>query len=119
MHGSILTAALHGLHTREPSVVKIQFTRALRTSSSERYLLHIDGNGDDAALELHYLDDGTVAGTLIILDKQYAGKDQVATIVEQIDRLLLPSVTIDSGMLSFTVVKGSVIGTFSAQEEPS
>lgn len=99
--------------------MKIQFTRALRTSSSERYLLHIDGVGDDAALDLHYLDDGAVAGTLIILDKQYAGKDQVAAIVEQIDRLLLPSVTLDSGMLSFTVVKGSVIGTFSAQEDES
>lgn len=95
--------------------MKVQFTRALRTSSSERYLLHIDGVGDDAALDLHYLADGTVVGTLIILDKQYCSKETVAAIVEQIDKILLPSVSVGEGNLSFTVVKGSVIGTFTAQ----
>jgi hypothetical protein len=94
--------------------MKVHFTRALRTSSSERYLIHIDGTGDDAALDLHYLADGTVAGTLIILDKQYAAKELIASIVEEIDRTLLPSVSVTEGNLSFTVVKGSVIGTFTA-----
>ncbi|MBM4002757.1 MAG: hypothetical protein FJ295_05635 [Planctomycetes bacterium] len=97
--------------------MKVQFTRALRTSSSERYLIHIDGTGDDAALDLHYLADGTVAGTLIVLDKQYASKEMVAVIVEEIDRMLLPSVSVTEGNLSFTVVKGSVIGTFTAQAD--
>jgi hypothetical protein len=77
-------------------------------------LIHIDGTGDDAALDLHYLADGTVAGTLIILDKQYAAKELIASIVEEIDRTLLPSVSVTEGNLSFTVVKGSVIGTFTA-----
>jgi hypothetical protein len=94
--------------------MKVHFTRALRTSSSERYLIHIDGTGDDAALDLHYLADGTVAGTLIILDKQYAAKELISSIVEEIDRTLLPSVSVTEGNLSFTVVKGSVIGNFTA-----
>jgi hypothetical protein len=98
--------------------MKIGFTRVVRTSSSERYLLHIDGVGDDAALELHYLDDGSVAGTLIVLDKQYAGKDTVAEIIEEIDKVLLPSVSVEEGNLHFTVVKGSLIGSFTAEKEP-
>ena len=97
--------------------MQIRFTRVLRTASSERYLLHIDGEGDDAALELHYADGGSVYGTLIVLDKQYAPKDVVAEILEQIDRFLLPSASLDEGNLQFTVVRGTVIGSFSAAAE--
>lgn len=95
----------------------IQFTRALRTLTSERYLLHIDGKGDDAALELHYAEDGTVAGTLIVLDKKYASKETVAQILQEVDRLLLPAVSLDEGNVTFTVVKGSVIGEFTTMKE--
>lgn len=97
--------------------MNIRFTRVVRTPSSERYLLHIDGEGDDAALELHYLQDGSVAGTLIVLDKQYAGKEVVAQIVEEIDKILLPSVSLEDGNLTFTVVKGSVVGSFTAERD--
>lgn len=95
----------------------VHFTRALRTPSSERYLLHIDGEGDDAALELHYAEGGAVFGTLIVLDKKYASKEVVAEILEQVDRFLLPSVDLDEGNLQFTVVRGTVIGSFSAAGE--
>lgn len=97
--------------------MKIAFTRLVRTASSERYLLHIDGVGDDAALELHYLADGTVAGTLIILDQQYANETQAAAIMEEIDRSLLPTVSVEEGNLVFTVVEGRIVGSFTAQAE--
>jgi len=97
--------------------MQVRFTRAIRTATSERYLIHIDGQGDDAVLELHYLDNGTVAGTLIVLDKQYASKEATALILQEADRLLLPTASLDSGNLVFTVVKGTVIGEFKAAGE--
>ena len=96
--------------------MNINFTRLLRTSSSERYLLHIDGVGDDAALDLHYLSDNSVAGTLIILDEQYASEKVVAEIVEEIDKVLLPNVSLEEGNLSFTVVQGAVLGSFTGEK---
>jgi hypothetical protein len=89
----------------------IDFTRLVRTSSSERYLLHIDGEGDDAALELHYLADGSVAGTLIVLDKKYSSEKIVQAIIREIDEKLLPSVSVEEGNLTFTIVQGSVLGS--------
>lgn len=97
--------------------MNVRFTRAIRTSSSERYLIHIDGEGDDAVLELHYLDDGTVAGTLIVLDKKYASKEASAEILQEADRLLLPNASLDAGNMIFTVVKGTIIGEFKAAGE--
>lgn len=99
--------------------MNVRFTRAIRTATSERYLIHIDGDGDDAVLELHYQDDGTVAGTLIVLDKQYAAKDAIAELLQEADRLLLPNVSLDQGNVVFTVVKGTVIGEFRADAEAS
>ena len=96
--------------------MNINFTRVLRTASSERYLLHIDGVGDDAALELHYLSDNSVAGTLIVLDDQYTEEKTIAEIVEEIDKVLLPNVSLEDGNLSFTVVQGTVIGSFTAEK---
>jgi hypothetical protein len=92
--------------------MNICFTRVLRTSSSERYLLHIDGVKDDAALDLHYLSDNSVAGTLIVLNDKFAKEKKVAEIVEAIDKILLPNVSLEEGNLSFTVVQGTVIGSF-------
>lgn len=97
--------------------MNVRFTRAIRTSSSERYLVHIDGEGDDAVLELHYLDNGTVAGTLIVLDKKYASKEASAEILQEADRLLLPTASLDEGNLIFTVVKGQIVGEFKAAGE--
>jgi hypothetical protein len=97
--------------------MNVRFTRAIRTSSSERYLVHIDGEGDDAVLELHYLDNGTVAGTLIVLDKKYASKEASAEILQEADRLLLPTASLDEGNMIFTVVKGQIVGEFKAAGE--
>ena len=98
--------------------MNIRFTRAIHTASSERYLIHIDGDGDDAVLDLHYLANNSVVGTLIVLDKKYATKEAAGLILQEADRALLPNASLDAGNLVFTVVKGSVIGEFKAAVEP-
>ena len=93
----------------------IGFTRLVRTSSSERYLIHIDGEGDDAALELHYLEDKSVAGTLIVLDKKFGTEKAIQAIIKEIDKVLLPAVSVEEGNLTFTVVQGTVLGSVTGQ----
>jgi len=46
--------------------MNLTWKRTLRTASSERFLAQRGGN-DVAAVDLHYLTNGTVAGTVIIL----------------------------------------------------
>jgi hypothetical protein len=46
--------------------MNLTWKRTLRTASSERFLAQRDGK-DLAAVDLHYLANGTVAGTVIIL----------------------------------------------------
>ena len=58
-------------------------------------------------------------GTLIVLDKKSAAKDVGAEILEQVDRFLLPDADLNVGNIEFTVVKGTVIGGFSASADAS
>ncbi len=46
--------------------MNITWKRTLRTTSSERFLAQREGR-DAAAVDLHYLANGTVAGTVILL----------------------------------------------------
>ena len=50
----------------------LSFTRTLRTASSERFLVHASKitDVDIAAIEVHYLDSGVVAVTVIILSDE-------------------------------------------------
>jgi hypothetical protein len=89
----------------------IRYVRVLRTGSSERFLLQ-DNNEDVGAIDLHYLADHSVAATLIFLTESNIGDDQVSSIIEDIDALLLPDVSKEQGNLVFTVIRGEVIGSF-------
>jgi hypothetical protein len=46
--------------------MNLSWKRTLRTASSERFLAQREGK-DVAAVDLHYLANGTVAGTVILL----------------------------------------------------
>lgn len=94
----------------------IQFTRVLRTPHSERFLL-IEDRREFAALDLHYLADGHVAGTLILFDGAAADEASVGRLLSQIDDQLLPEASIESGEIAFTVVVGRVLATFRPQQE--
>jgi len=92
--------------------MKVHFTRTLRTSSSERFLIHADNGKDVAALDLHYLELQRVVGTLTVLDPGAIPEAKVAELLREIDEKLLPDASIEDGKLSFTVVSGHVVGTF-------
>jgi hypothetical protein len=89
-----------------------RFVRAFRTSSSERFIVQSKDGEDSAVLELHYLPSGSVAGTVIIFDQSKISDANVADLLQTIDEVLLPEVSIEHHKVSFTVVRGHVIGDF-------
>ena len=93
------------------------FVRVVRTPSSERHLLRRDGS-DFAALDLHYLSDGTVQATLILFDGSGFDEGDLPDLLTEIDELLLPEVRLDEHNLVFTVAVGRVLGAFSALPDP-
>ncbi len=88
-------------------------TRTLRTPYSERFLLS-DGDGDFAALDIHYLLDGKVNATLTLFESAKVSEAEVPALLSQIDDMLLPDVSVEENNLIFTVVKGKVLGAFTA-----
>ena len=90
----------------------IAFSRALRTTSSERFILHESDGKEVGAVDFHYLADGTVSGTVILLDDKLAAEETVLNILKSIDEILLPNVSLEANNLAFTIVSGKVIGTF-------
>ena len=94
----------------------IQFARVLRTPHSERYLLS-EGEREFAALDLHYLADSRIAGTLVLFDGAATDETAVARLLRLIDEQLLPDASIENGDIVFTVVVGRMLATFRPQQE--
>lgn len=93
-----------------------RFSRLLRTPSSERFALHSE-NGDFGALDLHYLSDNTVQGTVTVFEGSDVFEDDVPSLLQHIDEVLLPEVRLDHHNLTFTVVLGRVVGAFTAEQD--
>ena len=89
----------------------LSFVRTLRTATSERFLLAVNGVDSAAALDLHYLANNGVAATLCMLHGG-VGDEQITEIIERIDEVLLPEVSRAEGNLHFTVVGGHPVGDF-------
>jgi hypothetical protein len=64
--------------------MNLTWKRTLRTPSSERFLAQRGGD-DVAAVDLHYLTNGTIAGTVIILK----GSAQVDSLLDLLQNLNL------------------------------
>lgn len=92
--------------------MSVAFSRALRTASSERFVLHLPDGKEVGAVDLHYLENGTVSGTVVLLDEKLADEKTIVNILQAIDDILLPGVSLEEDNLSFTVVSGKVVGTF-------
>jgi hypothetical protein len=90
--------------------------RTLRTASSERFL-GVRAGVEAAAVDLHYLADGTVAGTVILLDGAGWTESEVPGLLAHLDEDLLPGVDLGSGRLQFTVVRGELLGNWEAGAE--
>lgn len=94
----------------------IRFVRVLRTTSSERFVLQRDGD-DFAAVDLHFLADGKVAATLVILTTDGLAEGEITSLIDDIDETLLPDHDYETGNLVITVVRGRVAGTFASESE--
>lgn len=94
----------------------LHWKRTLRTASSER-LLAIRGAQDVAAVDLHYLSNGTVAGTVVLLESGGWTEAAVPALLKSIDEAFLPEVDLARGNLTFTVVVGNVLGNYEAEAD--
>lgn len=96
----------------------VNWKRTLRTSSSERFLAQREGK-DAIAVDLHYLANQTVSGSVIVLKDSGITEDDIPKLLSQLDDEFLPDVDLNEGNLVFTVVIGEVVGSFEATEERS
>ena len=94
----------------------IVWKRTLRTSSSERLLATRDGK-DVAAVDLHYLANGTVSGTVILLKEAGWKEADIPKLLQSLDEDFLPDVDLSSGTLTYTVVVGELLGNFEATSD--
>lgn len=90
--------------------------RTLRTPSSERLLARAEGR-DVAAVDLHHLEGGVVAGTVVVLRGAGLSEADVPALLSDLDENWLPGVDLSTGNLTFTVVMGDVVGNYEAVRE--
>lgn len=90
--------------------------RRLRTPSSERYHLRLD-SGAEAYLDLHFAAKGAVHGSLMLVGDAAPPDADVEAILTAIDERLLPEVSRDSALLTFSVFVGQSLGEFGARVE--
>ena len=93
----------------------ITWKRTLKTLSSERFLALKDGR-DAAAVDLHYLVNGTVSGTVILLRDAGWTEAEVPDLLKSLDEDFLPDVDLKQGTLSYTVVIGELWGNYEASD---
>ena len=90
----------------------MKLIRTFRTMTSERFLVQKKEGEDSAAIDLHYLADGHVAGSVFLFDHAGIEDAQVPDFLKHIDEALLPWVSLEDRTLTFTVVRGHVVGDF-------
>lgn len=110
---SIRRAAMLGDRTM------IKWKRSVRTASSERFVAERDGR-EVAAVDLHFLQDGTVRGTVVLLtgsdaeDRDSIGwrEEEIPDLLASLDDEFLPNHDAAMGDLTYTVVIGRLVGSF-------
>lgn len=95
----------------------ITWKRTLRTTSSERFLAFRDA-AEVAAVDLHYLANGTVTGTVILLKSADWKEADIQLLLSSLDEDFLPDVDLAQGTLTYTVVTGEVLGNYEASHMP-
>ncbi|MGB7768373.1 MAG: hypothetical protein WBN22_05905 [Verrucomicrobiia bacterium] len=95
----------------------IIWKRTLRTTSSERFLAFRD-SAEVAAVDLHYLANGTVTGTVILLKSANWTESDIQPLLASLDEDFLPDVDLAHGTLTYTVVTGEVQGNYEASHTP-
>ena len=96
----------------------MNWKRTLRTTSSERFLACREGK-EVAAVDLHYLANGHVSGTVILLREAGWNEADVPRLLASLDDDFLPDVDLSQGTLTFTVVIGEVLASYEAASAPA
>jgi hypothetical protein len=96
----------------------IAWKRTLKTLTSERFLALKDGK-DVASVDLHYLGNGAVVGTVILLKDAGWKVEEVPGLLQSLDEDFLPDVALEDGNLMYTVVAGEIIGNFEGTPDKS
>jgi hypothetical protein len=104
------------MSTAADPISRIRWKRTLRTPSSERLLGTLDGR-DAVAVDLHFLADGSVAGTVTVVDGAGVGAEAVPALLTAIDDDFLPGVDLDEGGVSFTVVAARAAESYESARE--
>ena len=94
----------------------ITWKRTLRTTSSERFLA-FRNTTEVAAVDLHYLANGTVTGTVILLKSADWKEADIQPLLSSLDEDFLPDVDLAQGSLTYTVVTGEVLGNYEATKK--
>jgi hypothetical protein len=94
----------------------ICWKRTLRTQSSERFLAQRNDE-DVAAIDLHYLANGSVAGTVVLLKSSGLKESHLQELLSAFDDEFLPDVDLEQGNLTYTVVTGEWLGNWEASTE--
>ncbi len=111
----LLAAVPVGIATKTSSHnMNLAWKRALRAPSSEHFLGQREGK-DVAAVDLNYLPNETVVGTVILLKNARWKESDVPALLGSLDEDFLPDVDLNHGNLNYTVVLGEVLGNFEAQ----
>jgi hypothetical protein len=71
---------------------------------------------DLAAVDLHYLASGSIAGTVILLKDSGLKDTDIEALLSSLDDEFLPDVDLDHGNLSYTIVRGEVVGNWEAAQ---
>jgi hypothetical protein len=95
----------------------MKLIRMFRTMTSERFLIQRKEGQDSAAVDLHYLADGHVAGTVFLFEHAGIEDAEVPELLRHLDEALLPSVSLEDRTLTFTVVRGHVVGDYRPDKE--
>lgn len=95
----------------------LRVSRLLRTPSSERLLVR-EGRREIAVLDLHFLADGRVAGSLFVQEERGLGEKDVADLLAFLDTDFLPEASLAEGNLLFAVTCGRFLGGFEAAAGP-
>ena len=90
----------------------LKFIRTLRTASSEQFVVNSDTAENVAMIDIHFLPNSHVTGSVVVFDHQLLSTDNVELLLQGIDETLLPMASLDGQNLRFTVIKGSVFGEF-------
>ncbi|MDB6035560.1 MAG: hypothetical protein JWM16_5898 [Verrucomicrobiales bacterium] len=69
-------------------------------------------------MDLHYLANGTVSGTVILLKESGWKQEDVPSLLASLDEDFLPDVDLAQGTLTYTAVLGEVLGNYEATPTP-